>query len=129
MFRAGIKTTEFWVTLIAGLLATAQASIWPDNPFPKESFIAVILWVGARMGQKTLGPTDTAGKRAWQTTDFWLTMVFSVVSYFIPTIPPEIFNMVSVYIVGRPLVALAKDFDISSVLPKNNVNKNTVGFE
>lgn len=128
MFRAGIKTTEFWVTLIATLIATAQTFIWPDSPFPKEGFMALILWVGARIGQKTLGPTDTGGKRAWQTTDFWLTIVFSVVSYFIPSIPSDIFNMVAVYIIGRPLVAIAKDANIASVLPKETKN-STVKFE
>jgi hypothetical protein len=79
--RSGLKTTEFWLTGLAGLLAT----FLPD--FPQESLLAVGSWVAARGVQKGFGLAD--GKRAWLTTEFWLSSGLSAMMIIFPDFPKE----------------------------------------
>lgn len=115
MIRDGIKTTEFWVGLVATLLLVLQQQLWPESPFPSEAFMALSLWVCARMGEKAIGKVDTAGKRAWQTSEFWLALVFAGVKYLFPDIPDSIFSFVATYIIGRPTVKALKDFELLKI--------------
>ena len=116
--RKSFKTTEFWVVLAASLLAVVQQQLWPDAPFPTEAFIALGLWVGARVSEKTLGDTNTEGKRAWQTGEFWLAIAFAAAKSFFPDIPDTVLYGIAALILGRPLIKVTKDFSISSVFKK-----------
>lgn len=46
--KAGFKTTEFWMTLVAGVLST----VLPD--FPTEAALAVLAYVISRTVVKSL---------------------------------------------------------------------------
>lgn len=97
--RSGIKSTEFWLGLAISLAIGIQKYFWPDHPFPQEQFAVLITWIGSRLAEKTISATTT--KRAWQTTEFWLTIGYSIVSYFVPGLPPELAVGVGLYTVGR----------------------------
>ena len=87
--REGLKSTEGVIGIAAVLFVALQRALWPDSPFPTVEFSILMMWVGARFIEKTIGPTDTNGKRAWQTPGFWIATVFSVVKYVFPTALPE----------------------------------------
>ena len=97
--RSGLKTTEFWLTGLAGLLAT----FLPD--FPQESLLAVGSWVAARGVQKGFGLPD--GKRAWLTTEFWLSTGLSAVMVIFPDFPKEPLIALIAYL-GSRIVAKKK---------------------
>jgi len=108
--RSGIKTVEFW----AGVAATVLYAVWPD--FPKEAFMAVILWVAARCGQKALGEVATAEKkRSWFTSEFWLTIAFTIAKSIFKELPAELFTGVLAWLFGRTGVKVLKDFAIGKV--------------
>ena len=110
--REGIRTTEFWVGIFGAVTVAVQQFFWPDQPFPIESFSAVSIWVAARIGQKTFGDVNTDGQRAWQTSEFWVAMGYSLVSYFFPNIPDSVFMSVAALIIGRPAVKVMKNFKV-----------------
>lgn len=87
--REGLKSTEGVIGIAAVIFVALQRALWPDSPFPTVEFSILMMWVGARFTEKTIGPTDTNGKRAWQTPGFWIATVFSVVKYVFPTVLPE----------------------------------------
>lgn len=113
--REGIKTTEFWIVLAAGLFAIIQKQIWPEAEFPKESFIAIGLWVAARIGEKTFGEVTNGDKRAWQTSEFWMATGIAIIKYIFPAIPESIMTIVQTWIVGRPAMKIFKDFKIGRI--------------
>lgn len=101
--RNGRKTTELWVGVLATIAVGFQQALWPDAPLPKEAFITLVVWVVGRMGSKAL--TEKAGtKRAWKTSEFWVTMLFTVVRSVYPELPPVVETFVWTYILGRPAV-------------------------
>lgn len=117
MLKNGWKTTEFWVALAATVLLTVQQALWPDNPFPKTEFAVLVTWIIARLGEKTLGPVDAEGKRAWQTSEFWVAIGFTFIRQFID-LPENVVNLVYAWVIGRPAVKVAKNIDLKSVLGK-----------
>lgn len=79
--RKSIKTTEFWIGLITAVLM----AVFPD--FPKESGLAVLSWIVMRSGQKYFGIEDKDGKRAWQTSEMWVSIGYAAARYFLPDLP------------------------------------------
>ena len=69
--RTGIKTTELWVTVIAGILI----AVWPD--FPSESFFVLVGWATTRVISKISAPASGV-KRAWMSSEFWLSILYAV---------------------------------------------------
>ena len=119
MVKSGIKTTEFWLGLIVTVLTILQQQFWPDSPFPSDAFLAVGIWIAARLGEKTLGKVDPlTGKRAWQTTEFWVTLGFGVLKYIFPNLPAGLEAFVFSYIIGRPLVKISQNTDITKLFTK-----------
>ena len=77
--RPGKKTTEAWMVGVVTILSMIQEIFWPNSPFPKEQVMAVLAWVLARATEKgVVGETE---KRAWQTTEFWMTAVAVIITY------------------------------------------------
>lgn len=114
--RKGIKTTEFWLGLITALILAVQKIFWPDTPFPAEAFSVVVLWIGARLGEKSL--TGVKEERAWATSEFWVAILFSGIKYIWPDMPAGIENFVMVYILGRPTVKVLGGNGITNLLKK-----------
>lgn len=108
--RPGIKTTEFWLVMIAGILTVLQQQFFPEAPFPAESFVALGLWIAARTTEKIV-TNGTNTKRAWQTTEFWLALGISIVQYVFPNFPPEMFYSAVTLIFGRPMVKSFQNLD------------------
>jgi hypothetical protein len=81
--KKGIKTFEFWVTIVSTILVTLLSN------FPSEAFIALMVWVVARSGQKFFGFADAAGNPSWKTTEFWVTIVYSLLVTVFPDVPQE----------------------------------------
>lgn len=107
--RNGIKTTEFWIGLVAAILMSLQKALFPDSPFPQEAFMTVATWIAARIGEKTLTKASEQGKRAWQTSEFWIAIGFSVFKFVFPSIPDDVFYTAMTFIIGRPLIKTAKN--------------------
>lgn len=94
--KDGYKTSEFWIAIISGICF----AIFPD--FPKESFMAVAFWIVARSGQKFFGLVDPkTDKASWQTSEFWITIVFSIINTVFPDIPQEALYSVMVWTFAR----------------------------
>ncbi len=81
--KKGIKTLEFWVTIVS----TVLVALLPN--FPSEAFIALMGWVVARSGQKFFGFADAAGNPSWKTTEFWITIGYSLLVTVFPDVPQE----------------------------------------
>jgi len=81
--KDGYKTVEFWMLIVSTILVT----FIPD--FPKESFIALAGWAGLRSTQKFFGIVDPAGKPSWKTTEFWVTIAYTITNSIFPDIPQE----------------------------------------
>jgi len=102
--KAGVKTTELWV----GVISTILLVVWPD--FPKDAFFAIATWVVARSGQKMFGFVDpVSGKPAWQTSEFWLTIVYSLLVTVFPDMPADSLYAVQGWIVARTGVKVVQD--------------------
>jgi len=114
--RKGISTTEFWLGLAAVVFAGIQTQLWPDSPFPTAAFTTLGIWIVARIGQKSLGPVDASGERAWQTSEFWVALIVGAIRFAFPDLPDSVLNMAHLWIFGRPLVKVAKDFQLSDLL-------------
>ncbi len=102
MNRPGIKTTEFWLVAIAGLIA----ALIPD--FPKEALISLGVWIAGRAGQKYFGVEDIDGKRAWRTSEFWAALATTGLVGIFPDMPKEsmlsLQGFVATYIASRVVV-------------------------
>jgi hypothetical protein len=84
MFKKGIKTVEFWVSLVC----LGGPILFPN--FPKEAFVALGGWVISRAAQKSFGTVDPiTGEKSWETSEFWLSIVYSVVVSVFPDVPQE----------------------------------------
>ncbi len=82
--KDGLKTVEFWIIPITTLLSV----LLPE--FPKEALIALYSWAGIRSTQKFFGMVDSkTGKRSWATSEFWLTLAYSIAVTIFPGIPAE----------------------------------------
>ena len=114
--RAGSKTAEFAIIALGGLLGILYSQIWPDRPFPLDTFITLSIWVGARFVEKVVGPADTGGKRFWQTSEFWVMVggvCLTIVEVFLPhKIPDVILMMAWGYMGGRPVVKATSNFQL-----------------
>jgi hypothetical protein len=106
--RTGIKTTEFWVGLIGAVLLVIQQQLFPEHPFPAEAFYAFGIWIGARFAEKAFTNGKGVLKRAWKTSEFWVTLAVSTAKYLFPDLSPEIVNFVYMYILGRPALKVGK---------------------
>lgn len=119
--RSGIKTGEFIVIILGGLLGILYSQLWPDRPFPMDTFITLSIWVGARQLEKIVGPADTSGTRFWQTSEFWVAIggvALTIVEVFLPQrIPDVILTMAWGYIGGRPLVKATRNFSLGGTPP------------
>jgi len=113
MVRKGIKTFEFWTTiLVAGL-----AIFWPD--FPKESLAAIIAWVGGRAAQKSFGFVDpVTGVRSYATSEFWVAIGYSVLITVFPDIPKESVYLIITYILGRSGTKALENFNVPPKVTK-----------
>ena len=114
--RTGWKTTEFVTLGVTILTAIFNGLGWVN--FPAESFTVVLVWMIARIGEKTLGSVDANGKRAWQTSEFWVSIIVAGVCYVFPDVNQELIYTAYAWIVGRPLVKVTKNFNISDVVNK-----------
>lgn len=121
--RDGMKSTEFWVGVVAVALAAVQQKLFPNNPFPQAEFTTVGLWIAARLGEKVLTDGDPA-KRAWMTSQFWIAIAFAVAKQFIE-IPDSIAVLVNTYIVGRSAASAAKDVSLASILGNQKTSQST----
>jgi hypothetical protein len=108
----GIKTWEFWAAVILSIIP----NIWPE--FPKEAWQAILVWVGARLGQQFFGLTGTDGKPIWLTTEFWVAILFAVIKTIFPDIPEESFYAALAWIVGRPVVKASSGFSLAGLIKK-----------
>ncbi len=107
MVKQGVKTLEFWTTIVVGGIAI----FWPQ--FPKESLAAIVAWIVARSGQKAFGFVDpVTGKASYQTTEFWIAVIFAVVKAVFPDMPDDSFYAVLTYIFGRAGVKALENFNI-----------------
>lgn len=84
--RAGVKSTEMWLVVLISIVT----AIFPG--MPKESLVAIGTWVVARSSQKAFGLGD--GKRSYQSSEFWLTLIFSAAKMIFPDLPEEAFYAV-----------------------------------
>jgi len=119
--RAGIKTAEFAIIALGGLLGVIYSQLWPEMPFPVDTFITLSIWVGARFAEKIVGPADTNGKRFWQTSEFWVMVggvLLTIVEVFLPNKIPDIILMTAWgYIGGRPMVKATSGFQLGQRPP------------
>ena len=107
LVKPGVKTTEFWVGIVATLLVT----FCPE--FPKEAFLTVIAWIGARTAQKAFGFVDPqTGKNALKTSEFWIAIGFAAIKSAFPDIPQESLMYVLTWILGRTGVKVLADFNV-----------------
>jgi hypothetical protein len=119
MARASVKTVEFWVGILAAVFVGVQRYVWPQAPFPMDSVITLTSWISARLGEKTLGTVDPAtGKRAWETGEFWVAIIFSVAKVAFPAIPEDMLYLILPLIFGRAAVKTFQDFSISKLTKK-----------
>lgn len=119
--RTGIKTAEFGIIALGGLLGVLYQYLWPDRIFPIDSFITLSVWVGGRFVEKIIGPTDTAGKRYYQTTEFWVAIGLTVAeAFFADKIPTVVATMIWGYIGGRPLVKATAGFQLGHTPPPDS---------
>lgn len=82
--KMGVKTTELWITM----LSTVLMAVWPA--FPKEGFMSIVTWVIGRSSQKMFGLVDAkSSKAAWQTSEFWVSIVYAILVTIFPDIPAE----------------------------------------
>lgn len=81
--RSAILTTEFWI----GLATAVIMAVFPD--FPQEAAIALFGWVAMRAAQKSFGLEGVDGKRAWQTSEFYVSIGVAIAKTLFPEIPPE----------------------------------------
>jgi hypothetical protein len=95
MLKTGLKTTELWVTVGISLLKM----FWKD--FPDDAFLAVFAWASARAGQKFFGLADPSGKPGWKTSEFWVAILYAILTSIFPDIPKESLVSVVGYIVTR----------------------------
>lgn len=51
--KDGVKTSEFWLSIISIVLGFVKAYLLPD--FPEQAFYAVIVYILARSGVKAAG--------------------------------------------------------------------------
>jgi hypothetical protein len=104
MLKSGFKSVETYVLLLAAVLK----AVFPAD-FPLEAFLAMTSWGVARAGQKFFGLVDTTtGKPSWKTSEFWITIVYAVVTTGLSqqgiTIPVESVAPVIGYSVGRAAI-------------------------
>lgn len=82
--KSGFKSVEFYLTG-AAMLAKV---IWKD--FPTESVAALIAYTIARQAQKGFGMfNDVTQRYSWQTSEFWLTLLYAVLKSVFPDMPEE----------------------------------------
>lgn len=80
---AGFKTRELWMTIASTLLL----AIWPD--FPIEAFFGLIAWVVGRSAQKAFGFVDTEGNNKWLSSEFLMSIAYSLIITIFPDLPAE----------------------------------------
>lgn len=115
--KKGIKTTEFWMT-VGAIVIPLIAKLTGIN-IPNEAFAAIIAWVAARSTQKYFGVVDQQlGTPAWQTSEFWVTMIFAIAKSIFPDLPEEAFYGVLTGVGLRSAVKI-KDNKLVEKLPEN----------
>lgn len=97
--KPGWQTTEFWTIITTLLALIAKALGWID--FPIATLVIVVQWVAGRGLEKALAPSNTKGKRAWQTSEFWLSLLGGGIFTIFPTLPIEAIFGLSAYLAGR----------------------------
>ena len=101
--KKGIKTTEFW-TILVTILAPVVGKL-AGIDIPVESVVALIAWVAARSAQKYFGVIDQkTGKAAWQTSEFWVTIIFAALKTAMPDLPEDALAAVLVAVGARTAV-------------------------
>lgn len=99
--KAGYKSVELW----AGLLSTVLFSIFPA--FSQSAFLSIISWVGGRSAQKMFGLVDPLiDKASWQTSEFWVSIAYSILVTIFPDIPQEALYVVMGWITSRTMIKL-----------------------
>lgn len=94
--KAGIKSKEFWITLVTLFLPMVIPGI------PTEALVALITWVAARSAQKFFGLVDSEnGKPSWKTSEMWLSIGYSIFVTVFPGFPQESLYAVLTYVTGR----------------------------
>lgn len=77
--KPGYKTTEFWLCLAAWLVAIAlDSGLLHDGTVIKEGFAtigAALASMGYAFSRGKLKEPLAAGKKGWQTSEFWLAAV------------------------------------------------------
>ena len=120
--KAGLKTVELW----AGVVLSLVVLLVPD--FPQDSAIIVLTWLLARIGEKVLSAPE---KASWKTSEFWAAIFSSLAVFIVPSLYPDapkesintVMQWAQAYIIGRPSVKIAKNFDLGMVLAKLSVKK------
>jgi len=92
--RKGWLSLEFWAAILP-LIAT---TILPD--IPEQSIAALWAWAAGRSAQKMFGFVEPDGTRSYQTSEFWISLGYSVVTTVFPDMPVESLNMALTGIIG-----------------------------
>ena len=72
------------------LEALEEAAESDFTEFPKDSFIALIAWAGARSAQKWFGlATPDGSKPSYTTSEFWMSIFAAILFVVFPDIPQE----------------------------------------
>lgn len=105
MLKTGVKTVEFWATLAA----IGVKVFWKD--FPDDAFFAILAWVGGRSAQKFFGLADPTGKPSWQTSEFWVSAGYALVTTIFPDFPKDSLDAVLIYVGGRTGLKMKAGYD------------------
>ena len=70
MYRNAIHTTEFWITLLAGL--GAWALTWQSSLSPTYAVAATVVSVVAYTVSRSIQKNNADLKRGYRSTEFWL---------------------------------------------------------
>lgn len=97
--KSGVKTTELWV-MAGGLLGIVATHLGLVD-FPAASLILVVQWALGRGLEKFLAPVGSEGKRAWQTSEFWLSVGAGGLFAAFPDAPTESIALVTAYLATR----------------------------
>jgi len=107
--RDGIKTTEFWVSVIALIGTILTAAGLPG--LTVGAGVTLATWVAQRGVQK-LREKNAEGKRAFATTEFWIHLITAGVIQVFPDLPQDailtLWGAATGYTTARTLTKVAK---------------------
>jgi small basic protein len=118
--KIGVKTTEFWLTLVNGVVV-ALCNALNVPPDVKEHITALALKiVGAYIASRTVVKAASGGevKRGILTSEFWFTLLVEVViaamqAYKVPLdVQNAIVNLLLAYIASRTTVKVAESIKV-----------------